>query len=88
MSVERLKGIVMTSYSIHYTKLYDECSSCHGEVEDFVGKSVAVLWGKVRGIESGIAVSEFLATHQELRDEDVEFFTNLLERFAEYLQQP
>ena len=66
----------------------DECSSCHGEVEDFVGKSVAVLWGKVRGIESGIAVSEFLATHQGLQEEDVEFFTHLLERFAELLQQP
>ncbi len=66
----------------------DECAGCHGEVEAFVRKSVAVLWGKVRGVESGIAVSEFLSTHQGLQAEDAEFFARLLERFAEQLQEP
>lgn len=60
----------------------DECSSCHGDVKDFVRKSVAFKWGKVRGLESGSAVSDFLPGHEGLQEEDAEFFARMLERFA------
>jgi len=66
----------------------DDCSRCHGEVDAFVRQSIVIQWNKVRGTESGIAVSEFLPSHQGLQADDADFFTRLLERFAEQLHGP
>jgi hypothetical protein len=58
----------------------DECGSCHGSAEEFIRKSIVVKIGNLTGLESGISVREFLQTHRDLLQADVEFFTRLLTR--------
>lgn len=57
-----------------------ECSSCHSSAEEFIRRSIVNKAGVLRGVESGISVREFLETHQDLQQADVEFFTRLLTR--------
>lgn len=85
--LEKMQTLLMKSASTPQ-RFADECSSCHGAVEVFVGESIVVQWRKVRGRESGIAVSEFLPTHQDLQADDADFFTRLLERFAKQVHEP
>ena len=59
-----------------------ECGSCHGEASDFVDKSLWVTRGGVTGMESGMEVSEFLPTHQDLQPDDVVFYRKLFARIA------
>jgi hypothetical protein len=58
----------------------DECSSCHDSAEVFVRKAIATRVSGMVGVESGILVSEFLQTHQDLGEADAEFFTRLITR--------
>jgi hypothetical protein len=57
-----------------------ECSSCHNSAEEFIRRTIFIKAGELTGAESGIAVREFLKTHQGLQQTDVEFFTKLLTR--------
>ena len=59
-----------------------ECSSCHGDVEEFIEKSLWVRRGGITGMESGMDLSDFLPTHQELQPEDVTFYRKLFARIA------
>lgn len=59
-----------------------ECASCHGEASDFVDNSLWVTRGGVTGMESGMEVSEFLPTHQDLQPDDVVFYRKLFARIA------
>lgn len=77
---------MLMKYANTPQRFADECGRCHGKVEDFVEKSVAFKWGKVRGLKSGTAVSEFLPDHEGLKAEDAEFFASLLERFVDQEQ--
>jgi len=59
-----------------------ECGGCHGDAGDFVEKSIWVRGSGITGLESGMDISEFLPTHQELRAEDVTFYQKLFARIA------
>jgi len=59
-----------------------ECGGCHGDAKEFVEKSIWVRGSGITGLESGMDVSEFLTTHQELRSEDVAFYQKLFARIA------
>jgi hypothetical protein len=59
-----------------------ECGACHGDALEFVENSIQVRGSGVTGLESGMDVSEFLPTHQELRPEDVSFYQKLFARIA------
>ena len=59
-----------------------ECSGCHGDVKEFVEKSIWVRGSEITGLESGRDVNEFLPTHRELRPEDVTFYQKLFARIA------
>ena len=59
-----------------------QCSACHGDVKEFIEKSLWVTRGGVTGMESGMDVSEFLPTHQDLQPEDVTFYRKLFARIA------
>jgi mono/diheme cytochrome c family protein len=59
-----------------------ECASCHGDASEFVEKSLWVTRGGVTGMESGMEVSEFLPTHQDLQPDDVVFYRKLFARIA------
>lgn len=83
--IDKLSAMLM-KHANTPQRFADECSGCHGKVEDFVKKSVAFKWGKVRGLKSGTAVGEFLPGHEGLKKEDAEFFASLLERFTEPTQ--
>jgi len=43
-----------------------ECGGCHGDVKEFIEKSLWVRHGGITGMESGMDLSEFLPTHQKL----------------------
>jgi len=59
-----------------------ECSGCHGDVKEFVEKSIWVRGSGITGLESGRDISEFLPTHRELGPEDVTFYQKLFARIA------
>ena len=59
-----------------------ECGGCHGDAKEFVEKSIWVRGSGITGLESGLDVSEFLPTHQELRPEDIAFYQKLFARIA------
>jgi len=65
-----------------------ECSSCHSSAEAFIRESIVVKAGELKGLESGISVREFLATHRGLQQTDVEFFTRLLTRVLNDIYRP
>ena len=59
-----------------------ECGGCHGDAKEFVEKSIWVRGSEITALESGMDVSEILATHQDLRPEDVAFYRKLFARIA------
>jgi len=59
-----------------------ECGSCHGDIREFVEKSIWVRGSGITGLESGMNLSEFLPTHQELKPEDVAFYRKLFARVS------
>lgn len=59
-----------------------ECGSCHGDANEFVSKSIWVRGSEITALESGMDISEFLPTHQELGPEDVAFYRKLFARIA------
>ena len=59
-----------------------ECSGCHGDVKEFIEKSLWVRQGGITGMESGMDLIDFLPTHQELKPEDVTFYRKLFARIA------
>lgn len=59
-----------------------ECGGCHGDAKEFVEKSIWVRGSGITGMESGMDISEFLPTHQELQPEDVAFYQKLFARIA------
>lgn len=57
-----------------------ECSSCHGSANDFVRASIST-WGEgLTGVETGIPITEFLPSHQEMGEDNAAFFKRLIER--------
>lgn len=63
----------------------EECGSCHASAEEFVHKSIATRISGMAGVESGVPVSEFLQTHQDLEEADAEFFTRLIARVLDQI---
>jgi hypothetical protein len=59
-----------------------ECGGCHGDAKEFVDKSIWVRGSRITGLESGMDVSEFLPTHQDLRPDDIAFYQKLFARIA------
>ena len=59
-----------------------ECSSCHGDVKDFIEQSLWVSRGGITGMQTGMDINDFLPTHQELHPEDVSFYQKLFARIA------
>jgi hypothetical protein len=59
-----------------------ECSGCHSDAKEFVGKSLWVSKNGITGLETGKDLSEFLPTHQDLQPEDVIFYQKLFARIA------
>lgn len=57
-----------------------ECGSCHGSAPDFVRASISTWGDGLTGVESGIPIAEFLPAHQQLGEDDAEFFSRLIAR--------
>jgi len=60
----------------------NECSNCHDSASQFVRNSIVLQHGELVGRESGVSVNQFMQTHRRLKQDDVEFFMNLLTRVA------
>ena len=61
----------------------NECGSCHGELAVFMEKSIWVRGESMTAMSVGMEVDEFLKTHQELGEKDVEFYMKLFTRMSE-----
>jgi hypothetical protein len=67
------------------TRFQNECGECHDAAEAFVRKSIATRISGMVGVESGVPVSEYLRTHQDLGEADAEFFTRLIARVLDQI---
>lgn len=57
-----------------------ECGECHGDAHAFVEASLWVSSKEITGLKSGAELGEFLPTHRDLTDEDVDFYRRLFIR--------
>ena len=60
----------------------NECGSCHGELDVFMEKSIWVRGESMTAMGVGMEVDAYLKTHQELSEQDVEFYLKLFTRMA------
>ena len=81
--------LLFTSFSTAGTDLHwlwddrcAECSNCHDSASQFNRDSIIVKNGDLVSRESGESVREFMQTHRRLKQDDIEFFMNLLARVA------
>jgi hypothetical protein len=74
--------IMLLSQANSAVRFKTECSGCHGDVKEFIEKSLWVRRGGITGMESGMDLSDFLPTHRELQPEDVTFYRKLFFRIA------
>ena len=74
--------IMLLSQANSPVRFETECSGCHGDVKDFIEKSLWVRRGGITGMESGMDLIDFLPTHQNLQPEDVTFYRKLFGRIA------
>ena len=65
-----------------------ECRHCHGSAASFVRHSVILQDEALLGRKSGQPIRQFLQLHQKLESNDVEFFTQLLNRVAREVYRP
>ena len=61
----------------------DECGNCHGDAAEFVEESIWVRGESMTAMQSGMEVSEFLPTHENIQPEDVTFYLKLFKRIAD-----
>jgi hypothetical protein len=66
----------------------NECSRCHGSAATFVRQSLQLRDGQLTSLRPGRNVRTFLATHQGLNADDVEFFIKQLSRVANEVNRP
>jgi hypothetical protein len=74
--------IMLRSRANSAVRFKTECSGCHGDVKEFIEKSLWVRRGGITAMESGIDLIDFLPTHQGLQLEDVTFYRKLFARIA------
>ena len=61
----------------------DECGSCHGDVSEFVAKSLWIRGNEITAMGASMEAGEFMSTHQELKPEDVKFYLKLFGRIGD-----
>ena len=66
----------------------DECAECHGIASEFIRDSLEFRDGVLYGRDSGNRISDFLTSHRDMTEEDVEYFISLLERIAREIYRP
>jgi hypothetical protein len=74
--------VMLLSQANSPVRFKTECSGCHGDVKEFIEKSLWVRRGGITGMESGMDLIDFLPTHQELQPDDVSFYRKLFARIA------
>ncbi len=82
--VEALHELLL-SQANDMARFANECGSCHVNAEEFVHSSIATRVSGMVGVQSGVAVGEYLQTHQNLSETDAEFFTRLITRVSDQI---
>jgi len=59
-----------------------ECSNCHDSASQFIRDSIIVRNGELVSRESRGSIRAFMQTHRRLKQDDIEFFMDLLARVA------
>jgi hypothetical protein len=80
-AVEKIRNMLLAQANSPI-RFKAECGDCHGEITEFVEKSLWVRGSEITGLESGLDIGEFLPTHLELQPEDVAFYRKLFARVA------
>ncbi len=79
--IETINNMLLT-HANSPQRFTDECGDCHGDAKEFVEKSIWVRGSGITGLQTGMDISEYLPTHQELQPEDVAFYQKLFARIA------
>ena len=66
----------------------EECSSCHGRASEFLRQSIVLKDAELTIEKSGIPVQEFMQSHQQLSQDDIEFYLGLFTRLAYEIYRP
>ena len=65
-----------------------ECSECHRIASEFIRDSLEFRDGVLYGRDSGNRIRDFLTSHRDMTEEDVEYFNSLLVRIAREIYRP
>ena len=79
---------MLRAQALTQPRFKQECSNCHGSAASFVRNSVILQNDVLLGRKSGRLVQQFLQQHQRLGNNDVEFYTRLLNRVAREVYRP
>jgi len=66
----------------------EECGSCHGRASDFLRQSIVLREGDLKIEKSGSPVQQFLQSHRQLTQDDIEFYMGLFTRLAYEIYRP
>jgi hypothetical protein len=80
--VDAVYNMLLAQTRTPQARFKNECSRCHGSAATFVRQSLKLRDGQLTSLQSGRSVRTFLATHQDLEPNDVEFFAKQLTRIA------
>lgn len=65
-----------------------ECGSCHGRASEFLRQSIVLKEGELKLEKSGAPVQQFMQSHQQLTQDDIEFYMGLFTRLAYEIYRP
>ena len=65
-----------------------ECSTCHKTAVEFVRESITIRDGILYSSKLETPVRDYLVSHRDLKEEDVEFFMKQLSRLAHEVYRP
>ncbi len=80
-TIDTIRSMLLT-HANSPLQFVTECDGCHGDVSDFVEKSIWVRGNGITGMGTGKDLSDFLPGHEGLQKEDVAFYLKLFARIA------
>lgn len=69
-------------------RFQEECSGCHGRASEFLRQSIVLKDGELTIEKSGVSVQQFMQSHQQLTQDDIEFYLGLFTRLAYEIYRP
>ena len=65
-----------------------ECANCHKNAADFLRNSMVLKDGELTIRKSGASLQQFMQSHRNLSQDDIEFYMGLFTRLAREIYRP